>query len=181
MNIKNYFFNLFSDKSTDNPERRSFFYKILAGSSIATLGFSHSAKAHKVEIQGEKEERFPGDPAEHFLAFPFNHPDQEYHQHVLGSVGAMIAKYEDNVDQVVVCYGKGIHILLKQPIRSVDESIKAKVISLAGQGVKFHACNRTLTSLELGKEDVLPFVNIVDVGAADIMELQENNYALMVW
>ena len=191
MGIKHYLANIFSDvkssntttssEETNNPDRRNILYKMVAGSSVAALGLSQSANAHKIETEGEKEERFPGDPPEHKVLYSFNHPDKEYHQHVIGSVGAMIAKYEDNVDIVVVCFAKGIHLLLKKPIRPVEESIKERVKSLAGQGVKFHACTRTLTSLNLGKDDVHPFVKLVDVGAADIMELQEDNYAYMAW
>jgi uncharacterized protein len=191
MGIKQYLANIFTDvkssnsvplsKETSNPDRRNILYKMVAGSSLAALGFSQSANAHKIEIEGEKEERFPGDPPEHFMLYSFNHANKEYHQHVIGSVGAMIAKYEDNIDIVVVCFAKGIHVLLKNPIRPVDEKIKERIKSLAGQGVKFHACTRTLTSLNLGKDDVYPFVKLVEVGAADIMELQEQNYAYMVW
>jgi intracellular sulfur oxidation DsrE/DsrF family protein len=186
MNIKKYFLNLFSQQQLDkqpsnNIERRNFFYKMMAGSGVAVMGVFQSVQAHKLEVEGEKEERFPGDPPEHFIVFPLNHSDKQYHNHVLGSVGAMIAKYEDNIDQVVVCFGRGIHVLLKNPIRPVEKSVMDKIKSLAGQGVKFHACNRTLSSLELTKDDVLPFVKVIDVGAADIMELQEQNYALMVW
>ncbi|MFK5984666.1 MAG: DsrE family protein [Pseudomonadota bacterium] len=180
MSIKNYFLNLFSQVSSDNPERRNFFYKMLAGGGLA-LGLTQSTQAHKVEIEGEKEERFPGDPPEHFMLYSFNHAEKQYHQHVIGSVGAMIAKYEDNIDIVVVCFAQGIHVLLKKPIRPVESEITERIKSLAGQGVKFHACGRTLSSLKLGKEDVLPFVDLVEVGAADIMELQEQNYAYMVW
>jgi uncharacterized protein len=181
MNIKEYLFNFISQNKSNNPERRNFFYKILAGSSIAALGISQSAQAHKVIVDEKKEERFPGDPPEHFMVYSFNHADYEYHQHVLGSVRAMIAKYDDNIDQVVVCYGKGIHALAKNPKRAVDEKIKTEIKNLAAQGVKFHACNRSLSPHNWGKNDVYPFVKIVDVGAADIMELQEQNYAYMVW
>lgn len=203
MNIKNYFINFFSQQQSispdssnrdnsleqdnslelknEQPERRNFFYKMAAASGIATLGLSQPSHAHQVEVEGEKEERFPGDPPEHFIVFPLNHAEKEYHNHVVGSVGAMIAKYEDNIDQVVVCFGRGIHVLLKKPIRPVEVAVVEKIKSLAGQGVKFHACNRTLSSLQLDKDDVLPFVKIIEVGAADIMQLQEKNYALMVW
>lgn len=114
MKVKRYLLNLFSHNNSNNLERRSFFYKMLAGTSIAALGLNQSAQAHKTEVEEETEERFPGDPPEHFMVFSFNHADHEYHQHVLGSVRAMIAKYDDNIDQVVVCFGKGIHALAKK-------------------------------------------------------------------
>jgi len=181
MKIKQYLFDLFSQNNLNGPERRNFFHTILAGSTFAALGFSQSAQAHKLENQEEKEERFPGDPPEHFMVYSFNHADHEYHQHVLGSVRAMIAKYDDNIDQVVVCFGKGIHVLAKNPKRPVDDAIKTEIKNLAAQGVKFHACKRSMSPQKWEKNDMHPFVKVVDVGAADIMELQEQNYAYMVW
>ena len=77
--------------------------------------------------------------------------------------------------------GQGIHILAKKPGRPVSDKIKEKVVSLSGQGVKFHACNRTLTSLNWTKDDILPLAASVDVGAADVMVLQEKNYAYINW
>jgi len=168
-------------RATVDPRRRQWVNRIIAGSGIAGLGLMGNAQAHQRETSVEVEERFPGDPPQHFIVYPFNRADNEYHEHVLGSAGAMIAKYEDNIDQVLVCFGKGIHVLAKNPARPVSDEVKARIQSLAKQGVKFHACNRTLTSMQWTQSDLFPFVKIVDVGAADIMELQEKNYALMVW
>lgn len=174
----------FTDRQPTSTSRRSMLTKLLATSGAAALGASvTSAQAHKSPDadNSDKEERFPGDPPEHFIVYQLNEPTLEYHQHVIGSVGAMIGKYEDNVDIVVACFGSGIHVLAKIPERPVDDSIKEKIQSLAGQGVRFHACGRTMESLNWTKEDLLPFAKVVDVGVADLMELQEQNYAYMAW
>ncbi|MDX2504957.1 MAG: DsrE family protein [Gammaproteobacteria bacterium] len=165
-----------------SESRRSALSKLLATSGAVALGASATAQAHKSADSGEeKEERFPGDPPEHFIVYQFNHPEHEYHEHVLGSAGALIGKYEDNVDIVIACFGQGIHVLAKKPGRPVEDSIKERVKSLAGQGVKFHACGRTMQSMKWTKDDLLPFAKIVDVGVADVMELQEQNYAYVAW
>jgi len=191
MNIKQMVSNLIDfwlnkEKISSNvpgsASRRSVLTRLAATSGAVAMGAVGTVQAHKpVDSDEEKEERFPGDPPEHFIVYQFNHAEQHYHQHVLGSAGAMIAKYEDNVDIVIACFGKGIHILAKNPSRPVDDAIKEKVKSLAGQGVKFHACGRTLQSMQWTEEDLLPFAIPVDVGVADIMELQEKNYAYMAW
>jgi intracellular sulfur oxidation DsrE/DsrF family protein len=170
-------------KNTTDESRRFALSKLLATGGAVALGASAgTANAHKVEIADEeKEERFPGDPPEHFIVYQLNEADHEYYQHVLGSVGAMVGKYEDNIDIVVACFGRGIHVLAKNPGRPVEDSIKEKVSSLAGQGVKFHACARTLKSMKWTEEDMLPFAKVVEVGVADIMELQEKNYAYIAW
>ncbi|MCU7938270.1 MAG: DsrE family protein [gamma proteobacterium symbiont of Bathyaustriella thionipta] len=176
------FIKTVSGKNTTNESRRMALSKLLATGGAVALGASAStASAHKVETTEEKEERFPGDPPEHFIVYQLNESDHEYHQHVLGSVGAMIGKYEDNIDIVVACFGRGIHVLAKEPGRPVHDSIKEKVQSLAGQGVKFHACGRTLKSMKWTEDDLHPFAKRVDVGVADIMELQEQNYVYFSW
>lgn len=166
-----------------SESRRLALSKLLATGGAVALGASTAtANAHKLESAGEeKEERFPGDPPEHFIVYQLNESDHEYHQHVLGSAGAMIGKYEDNIDVVVACFGRGIHVLAKKPGRPVKDEIADKVKSLAGQGVKFHACGRTLQSMKWTEDNMLPFVKVVEVGVADIMELQEKNYAYVAW
>ena len=186
MSLKKWFdtalFNSEKNKEATNESRRSALTKLVATSGAVALGASATAQAHKVvDADEEKEERFPGDPPEHFIVYQLNKPEHEYHEHVLGSVGAMVGKYSDNIDIVVACFGRGIHVLAKNPARPVEDSIKAKVKSLAGQGVKFHACGRTLQSMKWTEEDLEPFAKVVEVGVADIMELQEQNYAYMSW
>jgi intracellular sulfur oxidation DsrE/DsrF family protein len=82
---------------------------------------------------------------------------------------------------VVVAYAEGIHILGKKPGREVKDEIRQRVSSLAKYGVEFHACGNTLRSLNWTEEDLLPFAKYVDVGAADLMELQEQGYAYISW
>ena len=169
-------------KETTNESRRLALTKLVATSGAVALGASATAQAHKTaDGNEEKEERFPGDPPEHFIVYQLNKHEHEYHEHVLGSVGAMVGRYADNIDIVVACFGRGIHVLAKNPGRPVDDAIKAKVKSLAGQGVKVHACGRTLKSMNLTEKDIEPFAKYVEVGVADIMELQEQNYAYMAW
>ncbi len=176
------FAQIFTKKENPDESRRVALTKLFAtGSAVALGSVASSAQAHKAEVKVEKEERFPGDPPEHFIIYQLNESDHEYHQHVLNSVGAMIAKYEDNIEIVVACFGRGIHVVARQPGRPVEDSIKEKVKSLAGQGVKFHACGRTLKSLQWSEKDLLPFAKLVDVGVADIMELQEQNYVYFSW
>ncbi len=162
--------------------RRSALGKLVATSGAVALGAAGTTvQAHKQVVPVELQERFPGDPPQHKMLYQLNNDDAEYHQHVINSVGAMVGKYADNIDLVVACFGRGIHVLAKNPARPVDDVIKAKIKSLAEQGVSFHACGRTLTALNWTKDDLLPFAKLVEVGVADMMELQEQNYAYVAW
>lgn len=129
----------------------------------------------------EAEMRFPGDPTDHNVVFQFNRADQDYHNAVLFAVGEMVRKYGDNITIVVTAFGPGIHILAKDPVRPVSEHIKQKVKSLVDYGVKFHACGNTMKALGWKDKDILPFAEVVKVGAADIMELQEKGYSYLSW
>jgi intracellular sulfur oxidation DsrE/DsrF family protein len=164
--------------TTFNLIRRRFLGLFAAGAGAAAIGGSRVAAAQE---SGADDLRFPGDPAEHKIVFQFNKGDPDYHNHVLFSVGAVLRKYGDNVKIVVVAFAEGIHILGKHPRRPVSEEIKMRVSSLAQYGVEFHACGNTLKSLGWTEDDLLPFAQYVEVGAADLMELQEQGFAYVSW
>lgn len=142
---------------------------------------SARAVAAESSTSGVEELRFPGDPTEHNVVFQFNKADQDYHNAVLFAVGELLRRYDDNITIVVTAFGPGIHILAKKPLRPVSHHIQQKVKSLADYGVKFHACGNTMDSLDWNRDDMVDFAEIVKVGAADIMELQEKGYSYLSW
>ena len=158
-----------------NPLRRKLFKGLLA--SVAMVLFT----THLYAAEEAAELRFPGDPVDHKVVYQFNNSSEDYHNAVLFSVGAMLRKYQDNIHIVVVAIGPGIHILAKNPERPVSKMVKQRVSSLAQYGVEFHACGNTLKSLGWDEKDVLPFAKVVEVGAADLMELQEQDYSYISW
>ncbi len=121
-----------------------------------------------------------GDP-EHKVVYQFNKADPDYMEHVLFSVGALMRKYGDNIHIVVTAIGPGIHILGKNPLRPVPDIIKQRVSSLASYGVSFHACGNTMKSLGWTEKDMLDFADIVEIGADDLMLLQEQGYSYISW
>ena len=150
----------------------------------ASIGFItglFSSKAAQSSQTAIDTLRFPGDATDHNVVFQFNKDDQYYHKAVLFSVSEILRKYGDNVTIVVTVFGKGIHILAKKPLREVSELTSQKVKSLADYGVQFHACGNTMQSINWTKDDMLPFVDIVKVGASDLVELQEKGYSYISW
>jgi intracellular sulfur oxidation DsrE/DsrF family protein len=129
----------------------------------------------------EPELKFPGEAPKHKVVYQFNKADEDYQKAILFSVGAMLRKYGDDIHIVVVAIGPGIHILAKQPKRPVPEEIKQRVSSLSDYGVEFHACGNTMKSQQWADADMLPFAKVVEVGASDLMELQEQGYAYVSW
>jgi uncharacterized protein len=175
--------------SENSNLRRRFLKKFLATTGLsalaaATTAFANDSKAgsdNSTADKGEESMRFPGDPAENKVVYQFNKADEHYHNAVLFSVGAMLRKYGDNIEIVVVGIGPGIHVLAKNPERPVSATVKARISSLAQYGVKFHACGNTMKSLKWSKDNIIDVATIVEVGAADIMELQQKGYAYISW
>lgn len=162
-----------------NSVRRRLLGGALAGIGLATLG---SKRASAQEDEGGVDElHFPGDEPEHKVVYQFNKADLGYQDHVIFSVGAMLRKYGDNVKIVVVAFAEGIHVLGKHPGREVKEEIRQRISSLAHYGVEFHACGNTMTTLKWTEEDLVDFAQVVQVGAADLMELQEQGYSYISW
>jgi intracellular sulfur oxidation DsrE/DsrF family protein len=159
----------------DGVRRRLLGGLLVGGAALATTALVRAADEETAEP------RFPGDPPEHHVVFQFNKSDLGYQDHVIFSIGAVLRKYGDNVKIVVVAFAEGIHILANKPGREVKEEIRQRVSSLAQYGVEFHACGNTLKSLNWTEKDLLPFAQVVEVGAADLMELQEQGYSYISW
>ncbi|MGD8566710.1 MAG: DsrE family protein [Gammaproteobacteria bacterium] len=162
-----------------NRSRRKLLGGLLAGGGLAMTSQSGSRAAEG--SSGEPELRFPGDPVDNKVVYQFNKADEHYHNAVLFSVGAMLRKYGDNIHIVVVGIGPGIHILAKKPERPVSNEVRERVASLLQYGVEFHACGNTMKSLGWTKKDILDSAKMVDVGAADLMELQKQGYSYISW
>ena len=76
----------------------------------------------------------------------------------------------------VSCFGPGLHLLGKHHKREVHAEALEQMTYLDTFGVKFHACGNTMKSLGWHAEDLHDFVEIVPIGADDLMLLQEQGY-----
>lgn len=121
-----------------------------------------------------------GEP-KHRVVYQLNKADPEYISHVLFSVGAMLRKYGDDIRIVVTVIGPGIHLLGKSPKRPIPEELRQRAESLAQYDVQFHACGNTMKSLGWTEDDLLDYPTVVEIGANDLMELQEQGYAYISW
>lgn len=174
--------SLGSSSPKDQPGRVNRPRRRLLSQLTAMVGLVGFGMVNRAQAQDDASGlRFPGEEPEHKIVYQFNQIEPEYQEHVLFSVGEMVRKYGDNVGVVVTAFGPGIHILAKQPGRPVNETIQQRVSSLSQYGVEFHACGNTMKSLKWTAEDLVPFAQVVEVGAADIMELQEKGYAYLAW
>lgn len=163
-----------------NLRRRLLTALPLLGSSAAAVAATMASSGPKAAAA--KAERFPGDPPEHKLLYQLNHADADYIEHILNSVGAMIGKYADNISLVVVVFGPGIHLLAKAPKRPIPAALRERARSQARDyGVQFIACGNTMKTVGWTDKDMVDFARIEEVGAAAMMELQEQGYAYIAW
>jgi uncharacterized protein len=171
---------IFGNQST-SPARRKLLGGLLASSGLILASQTKNSQAAESTSKEDEELRFPGDPVDNKVVYQFNKADEAYHNAVLFSVGAMLRKYGDNIHIVVVGIGPGIHILAKKPERPVSNEVRERVASLLQYGVEFHACGNTMKGLGWTEKDVLESAKVVEVGAADLMELQQQGYAYISW
>lgn len=156
--------------------------RLLTGFASMLAGVFATRNAGASETSGELDAlRFPGDPTDHNVVYQCNKSAKKYHDAVLFSATEILRKYNDNVTIVVVAFGPGIHLVGKEPLRHVSEEAKQKIKSMADYGVKFHACGNTMNALGWTKDDLYDFVEVVQVGAADLIELQEQGYSYISW
>ena len=154
-----------------NNNRRRYLQWLGAAGGLLILPKTH---AHHTETHFE-------DKSDHRIIYQCNKADPEYLKHILFSVGELIRKYGDNVEIVVACFGKGIHLVAKRPRRAIPLELQQRASSLAAYGVAFHACGNTMKGLKWTKDDLLPFAKIVPIGVEDIMLLQEKGFAYFSW
>lgn len=176
--LKKLFRNISTSSEYPSVSRRKLVGGLLFGGGVVVAGKTKVASAAAAE---EPELRFPGDPVDNKVVYQFNKADEDYHKAILFSVGAMLRKYGDNIHIIVVGIGPGIHILAKKPGRPVSNETRERVASLLEYGVEFHACGNTMKSLGWEKKDMLDSAKIVEVGAADLMELQQQGYSYLSW
>lgn len=158
--------------------------ELIAGLSMigTALGVRAAATPREAPAAAQKAERFPGDPPEHKLVYQLNQPGDEHLTHILTSIGAVIGRHGDNVAIAVVAFGPGIHLLARRPQRPVAEELRARARSQAeAYHVRFIACGNTMKTFDWQAADMVDFAQIEEVGAAALMELQEQGYAYIAW
>ena len=155
-------------------KNRRHFMTALAGAGSLALGVKSAQAADELS--------FPGDKPKHHLVFQFNHADTEYQTHILNSMSALITEFGGNIQLAVVAFSKGIHILAKDPKRPVDKTIYERVQGFSeNYGVQFVACGNTMHTVGYKDSDMRSFAKVRQVGAAALMEYQEQGWSYIAW
>ena len=139
---------------------------------LATACCAANAEPIDRELLGE---------AEHKVVYQLNKADADYIDSILFSAGELLRRHGDNIHIVITMIGPGVHLVAKKPGRPIAAEARSRAASLAAYGVEFHTCGNTLKSLNWSAADVLDYATVVDVGADDLMRLQEQGYAYISW
>ncbi|ANJ66687.1 hypothetical protein A9404_04205 [Halothiobacillus diazotrophicus] len=159
---------------SDFLKNRRNFMTAVAGAGGAALGIKTAEAADDL--------RFPGDKPKHHVVYQLNHDDVEYQTHILNSMSAMITEFGGDVQIAVVAFAGGIHLLAKEPKRNVNKLIYERVQGFSeNYGVKWNACGNTMRTVGYSDSDMRSFAKIRQVGAAALMEYQEQGYAYIAW
>jgi uncharacterized protein len=121
-----------------------------------------------------------GEPG-HKVVYQLNKADEAYIDSILFSAGELLRKYDDDIRIVITLIGPGVHLVGKNPERPVSKLARQRAESLAMYGVEFHVCGNTLTTLGWTEADVLDYTSIVEIGADDLMLLQEQGFSYISW
>ena len=80
---------------------------------------------------------------------------------------------QDNVELEIVAFGPGINML------KMESEVAARVNEAVDSGVKVMACQNTMRSQKLNKEDMNAKIGYVPSGVVEIMQRQQQGYAYL--
>lgn len=77
----------------------------------------------------------------------------------------------ENVDVELIAYGPGLNML------KLDSAVAARVADALGSGAGVFACENTMRSQKLGKDELLPNIGFVKAGVTALMMRQRDGWA----
>lgn len=115
--------------------------------------------------------------AEKHVVLQISNSDVQKQTHVLNVATNLLKHYgTDKIDIEIVAFGPGLRLLLK------DNSNTARISGLSTNGVRFSACENTMTNFTklLGEEPELHSNAVrVSAGVVRIMDLVDDGYTLV--
>lgn len=162
-----------SKKASLVTPRRRFLAGMLAVGGALGLGRAARAEAAD-DMLG---------PAKYKVVYQLNKADPGYMQEILHSAAVVLQQYNNEVAIAITCFGPGIWLLVKDAKNKhrISKFLREQVDSLDQYGVEFHACNQTMQTQHLAKQDLISLAKVVPSGAVDLIDLQKKGYAYIAW
>ncbi len=112
-------------------------------------------------------------PNKHRIVFELTSADPAEWEAVLNNVENLQKAFGPaNTEIEVVTHGKGLALL-----RNTNANMAERLKRIAGSGVVFAACNNTMQRMKITKQDMFPFVAVVDSGVAEVVRKQEAGWS----
>lgn len=127
-----------------------------------------------LNVLAAQEPRLPDTFAEHKIVMQISDPNPFKQTLVLNVAGNLVKYYgSTNMDLEIVAFGPGVRLMLEGNVNT------PRIKSLMATGVRFSACENTLTNFTkiLGKKPkLIEGIDVVPAGAARIIQLNEAGY-----
>lgn len=115
----------------------------------------------------------PAPTRKHQVVFQMNTDGADSWSQLFGNIGNVQKVFGvENVQIVVVTYGKGISLLLK-----TDKEFEEQINKAVATGVVMSVCRNTMRMRKVSTEDLLPVATQVDSGVAELIRRQESGFA----
>jgi uncharacterized protein len=112
-------------------------------------------------------------PAKHRVVMQLNVDGAASWGQLFGNIANVKTAFSPDGAQIeVVCYGKGLMLLLKTNAAYLDR-LKRE----ADAGVVFAACQNSMRLRNIKSEDLIPFATEVDSGVAELIRKQEAGWS----
>jgi intracellular sulfur oxidation DsrE/DsrF family protein len=111
----------------------------------------------------------------HRVVFEMNSPGPAAWEQALGNIENMQKAFAPEPVQIeVVCFGKGLDLLLK-----TDTAYEEQLKNLVVGGVSVVACRNSMRHRHVTSNDLLPFAGQVDSGVAEVVRKQESGWSYL--
>ena len=112
-------------------------------------------------------------PAKHKVVFELNAPPPSGWDQLFHNVDNILKIFGGEGVQVeVVCFGKGLNMLLKKNTEYAD-----RLKAASDKGVVLAACQNSMRAMRVTTADLFPFAAQVDSGVAELVRKQEAGWS----
>jgi intracellular sulfur oxidation DsrE/DsrF family protein len=98
--------------------------------------------------------------------------DPEVHKGLMNQLKNLSEGWKDSVTIEIVCHGPGIQLLMNE-----KSTQKENVIKFHGNHIRFVACENTMKAKNIKKEEIIPDLDYVLMGIAEIVRKQEQGWS----
>ncbi|MCE5361034.1 DsrE family protein [Candidatus Igneacidithiobacillus taiwanensis] len=142
-----------------------------------------AASAVAVTAQGQGMGMGMMGPSKNKVVYQLNQSDPGYVSDILHSAAVVLGHFNNDVDIAIDCFGPGIWLLVKasKQHEHYSQFIREQVSSLHMYNVRFLACEQTMKTIKIGKEDLISEATPVFSGAVELITLQQQGYAYIAW